>query len=86
MPSNFTTSIHTQFAIAFCLFRGIPVAYHGKNLVGFVFLCRDKLQSYPIGLRRIFIVFFSVGKLTNRTVQNVYRFFIDLPIEVLYTH
>ena len=36
----------------------MPVAYHGKNPVGFVFLCRDKLQSLPIGLRKIFIDFF----------------------------
>ena len=32
--------------------------YHGKNPVGFVFLCRDKLQSQPKGLRKIFIDFF----------------------------
>ena len=36
-----------------------------------------------IGLRKIFIDLFclsicSVGKLTNRIVQNVYRYFIDL--------
>ena len=39
-------------------FRGMPVAYHGKNPVWFVFLSRDKLQSQPIGLRKIFIDFF----------------------------
>lgn len=27
------------------LFRGMPVAYHGKNPAGFLFHLKDKLQS-----------------------------------------
>ena len=27
------------------LFRGMPMAYHGKNPAGFVFICSDKLQN-----------------------------------------
>ena len=40
------------------LFRGMPVAHHGKNPVWFVFHCTNKLQSQPIGLRKIFIDYF----------------------------
>ena len=39
-------------------FRGMPVAHHGKNPVWFVFHCTNKLQSQPIGLRKIFIDYF----------------------------
>ena len=38
--------------------RGVPVAYHGKNPVWFVFHCTNNLQSQPIGLRKIFTDYF----------------------------
>ena len=40
------------------LLLGMPVADHGKNPVWFVFHCPNKLQSWPIGLRKIFIDYF----------------------------
>ena len=61
------------------LFRGMPVAHDGKNLVWFVFHCTNKLQSQPIGLAKIFIDYFdSSAKPTNEIVQNRHRFLIDL--------
>ena len=36
----------------------MPVADHGKSPVWFVFHCPNKLQSWPIGLRKIFIDYF----------------------------
>ena len=40
------------------LLLGMPVADHGKHPVWFVFHCPNKLQSWPIGLRKIFIDYF----------------------------
>ena len=51
----------------------MPVAYHDKNPVRFVFLCRDKLQSWPIRLRRIFIDYFLLGSWP----RGLYKMFID---------
>ena len=40
-----------EFISPACLFRGMPVEYHGKKRV----ICRRKLQSGPITLHEMFI-------------------------------
>ena len=54
----------------------MPVADHGKSPVWFVFHCPNKLQSWPIGLRKIFIDYFFFQDDQWDCTKN--RFLIDL--------
>ena len=45
VPQFYRLFMVSPTSIQLHLFRGMPVAYHGKNPVGFVSHCRGKLQS-----------------------------------------